>query len=143
MGLFAVASSALSGCGNASGTLQGGDPLMADPCQPGGANGGNRWQDLYACYFGPTGVVSCEGMADCHGAADQTGSKASLFVCNPGADPAPCWQSMTSALVMTKILLPVLCKSGGGLMPKNCPHRLEPGDLARITAWIQAGALNN
>jgi hypothetical protein len=34
-------------------------------CGADGGNGGERWQDLYACYFGPSGAASCTFSAGC------------------------------------------------------------------------------
>jgi hypothetical protein len=119
-------------------------------CQPAGAHGGHRWQDLYACYFGPTGNVSCGSAAGCHSQSSDQGSIASNFVCNPTSDA--CWQSLTTSIVAPDAasdptmarLYSVLCKSdGSGAMPQGCPTRLLTGDLARVAAWIQAGAPND
>jgi hypothetical protein len=120
-------------------------------CQPGGARGGHRWQDLYACYFGPTGNVSCGSATGCHSIATDRGALTSHFVCNPTS--SACWQSLTTAMLLvtdggidptTARLYTVLCKSdGSGLMPLDCPSRLWSGDMARIAAWIQQGAPNN
>lgn len=119
-------------------------------CQPGGAHGGHRWQDLYACYFGPTGNVSCGATAGCHTQASDQGTKASNFLCGPTS--SACWQSLSAWLLPTDaatvptmtLLYTVLCKSdGSGLMPRFCPVRLWSGDMARIAAWIQEGAANN
>jgi hypothetical protein len=119
-------------------------------CQPSGAHGGHRWQDLYACYFGPTGSVSCGGTTGCHSKMTDTGSQASHFVCDP--TPMGCWQSLTTALIPPSAasnptmspLYTVLCKTdGSGIMPRFCPVRLMTGDMARIAAWLQEGAPDN
>jgi hypothetical protein len=119
-------------------------------CQPSGPHGGHRWQDLYSCYFGPVGNVSCAAMAGCHGQSGDRGTLASGFMCNPTSDA--CWRSMTMSIVATEagadatmtLLYGVLCKSdGSGVMPPGCPNRLLTGDLARIAAWIRDGAPNN
>lgn len=122
-------------------------------CQADGGNGGHRWQDLYACYFGPVGVASCGSMAQCHGTPDDTGSLSSGgFVCSP-TDQTGCWQSMTSVLVpagsaasptMTQLYFALRKTDGTGSMPL-IPLSLvfQTGDMARIEAWIEAGAPNN
>jgi hypothetical protein len=68
----------LAGC-DASGSVQGGDPLEPDPCAA--TDGGHTWSDLYACYFGPTGQASCSGQGTCHGSCSGTGALTSGFVC--------------------------------------------------------------
>src|SRR5258708_5562596 len=73
--LIPAALIALFGCSDATGHIQGGEQLFSAPdvdggalddasgtiapsfCQEGGTNTGNGWKDLYACYFGPMGVV--------------------------------------------------------------------------------------
>jgi hypothetical protein len=125
--------------------------LNASPdCQPSGAHGGHRWQDLYNCYFGPTGNVSCGSVTGCHHLSGDPSAIASHFVCNPTSDA--CWQSLTTSSALSSapsdptmaLFYIVLCKSNGsGVMPQGCPLRLLTGDLARITAWMQEGAPNN
>jgi len=119
-------------------------------CQPSGAHGGHRWQDLYACYFGPTGNVSCGGMVGCHSQPNDPGSQASNFVCGPTL--VACWQNMRASLIPSgapsdptmSALYTVLCKTdGSGIMPRFCPVRLMTGDMARIAAWLQEGAPND
>jgi hypothetical protein len=164
---------AFLGCGNAVDTVEGGEPLLTvppppsdggslldamSPCQPGGANGGHSWTDLYACYFGPTGVVSCESQTICHGVAGEQGALGSNYVCGPTQND--CYQGMLTGGLVTagstadptqSLLYVVLCKydpatgMATGLMPKNCPPAawLQPGDVARIAAWIKEGAPNN
>jgi hypothetical protein len=170
--LAAVALSALVACGNAPDTVEGGEPLFAqqastdndgglldasNPCQPGGANAGHKWSDLYACYFGPTGVVSCESQTTCHGAMGELGAMSSMYVCGP--TQSNCYSGMVAGGLITpgstadptgSLLYIVLCRvdSNGmmaGLMPKNCPPAswLQPGDMARISAWIMEGAPND
>jgi hypothetical protein len=172
---------ALLGCGNASDTVEGGDPLLfvsAPPplsdgggsfldatssCQPGGASGGHTFTDLYACYFGPSGVVSCESQTTCHGAAGELGVLGSTvggagYLCGPTQND--CYQGMLAGQLVIpgstadptqSLLYIVLCKydpatgMSTGLMPQGCPpgSALLPGDLARIAAWIKEGAPNN
>lgn len=171
--LFPMASLALVACSDATGGVQGGQPLAIDPCQASLASGsGHRWQDLYACYFGPTGKASCASQGICHGAPDQLGAQFSSFVCGPSKDA--CWQGMTAAGSIvpaggTKdgtetILYGSLRKQdGSGLMPcspvitplpdgganTTCGgsaagnYVFTPDDLARIVAWIQEGAQDN
>ncbi len=128
--------------------------LDAGPaCAPDGGHGGSRWQDLYACYFGPSGVAGCGTMADCHGSASDDGALSSGgFVCSP-TDVTACWQSAIASIVPeggapdpTSTLLYVsLRKSDGtGSMPL-VPMSLvfQTGDMARIAAWVTSGAANN
>jgi hypothetical protein len=171
----ALGALALPGCADVSDTVTGGDPLFSvaplpmtdasgflvssSPCQPSGGSGGHTFTDLYTCYFGPMGAVSCEAQSTCHGAPDQQGAVSSKYVCAP--TQGDCYQGMmagglitagSNADPTTSLLYIVLCKAdpsspGGftGLMPKNCPPGswLQPGDLARIGSWIKEGAPNN
>jgi hypothetical protein len=149
------------GCSDATPVVSGDDPVLVDQCQPGGTNGGHRWQDLYACYFGPSGQASCAARSGCHGASidggpGDLGSKASSFVCGPSVDA--CWQGMTkngpvpkggTADWTTTTLYVRLAKpDGSGNMPRMpcaladqvlCPASFvfQRADLDRIAAWIQ------
>jgi hypothetical protein len=98
----AAAALALAACTDATGSVQGGEPLAVDPCQVSlqQSGAGHRWQDLYACYFGPTGKASCTAQSVCHGAPDQAGAVFSTFVCGSSSDA--CWQGMTSSIVSAK-----------------------------------------
>jgi hypothetical protein len=129
------------GCGDATPNVQGGDPLFADSCSPGGAHSGNGWGDLYACYFGPTGKASCGGQTQCHSTDAGTGAGATYFVCGPSQEA--CWQGMSK--VNPVLLHGALRHSDGtgGLMPKYSSVGFTPADLARIEAWLQQGAPNN
>jgi hypothetical protein len=142
--LSALAAGGICACSDATHVVSGGDPLVVDGCQPGGTNGGHRWQDLYACYFGPSGQASCGSRSGCHGAADQLGSKASSYVCGPSADA--CWQGITKGQVpkggapdWTKVpLYNTLRKpDGSGTMPRMSTFVFQQADLDRIGAWIQ------
>jgi hypothetical protein len=166
---LAVLLAAPAGCAEATGSLVGGDSLpsmdageasdaaltyfsTAAQCPPSGGNA-NTWQFLYGCYFGPTGVASCSFQAgNCHGGSAEPGSLSSGgYVC--GTDPTACWQSMTSALVSpgaapaTTTLYGALRKSDGtgfGNMPAYPTTVVfQSRDMARISAWITAGAKND
>jgi hypothetical protein len=120
------------GCTNATGELQGGDPLVAatppvtdaggtssmesdafaattSDCLPGGAHGDNTWTDLYTCYFGPTAPASCASQSGCHSAADQAGALGSGYVC--GTTQQTCWQGMTMSSLSG--LAPIAMPFGG------------------------------
>jgi hypothetical protein len=119
------------------------------------AGTGTTWGDLYLDYFGPMGEASCAGNGQCHGTTTQPGFTASGYVCGPTA--AACYSGITSSnagLVTigdttddptTSGLYAVLRKcSGGGSMPKEPANFMfTSGDMARITAWIKAGAPND
>jgi hypothetical protein len=122
---------------------------------------GVRWQDLYASYFGPTGLASCSQLpGSCHRAGSDLGVPTSGFVCGLTSDA--CWQGMTEGLAGHPALVSpgvtdatqtplwvALYKgapSGGVLsnnMPQNLKYMFSAGDLARIQAWIQGGAPND
>ncbi|MGP6156622.1 MAG: hypothetical protein ACLPYS_03695 [Vulcanimicrobiaceae bacterium] len=154
--LCAVAAAALSGCSDAPHTVMGGDSLIPNPCQQGGINSGNRWQDLYACYFGPSGVASCgsQGTA-CHGSADALGAEtAPHFLCGTTSDT--CWQGMINAMAVPDggstqptgtLLYSVLRKTSGdsvlSTMPLGSTYAFPEAAVAQITAWIEQGAQNN
>jgi hypothetical protein len=122
-------------------------------CAPAGSHGGHRWQDLYACYFGGTGVAACGAMTGCHSNAEDEGTQGSNgFVCDP-VDGGACWQNMTSLLVpdgsasdpVDSLLYTALRKTDGtGSMPL-VPMSLvfQTGDMSRITAWITSGSPND
>jgi hypothetical protein len=170
--LGTLASVALFGCSDATGSVHGGDPLIVDPCDASLANGGgHRWQDLYTCYFGPTGKANCSSQGFCHGSASQLGAQFSSFVCGPSKDA--CWQGMVSLVPMganmsTDPMQTILWGSlrkpdGTGLMPcspvetpladggtnitcgssANGNYVFTTDDLARIGAWIREGAQDN
>jgi hypothetical protein len=122
---------------------------------------GVRWQDLYAAYFGSTGLASCSQLpGSCHRSASDLGVPTSAFVC--GATSDACWQGMTQGQPGRTPLVPsgvtdptrtplwaALYKGApaGGTMSNNMPQNLSytfsPSDLARIGAWIGDGAPNN
>jgi hypothetical protein len=159
---------ALMGCSDAPSSVHGGDPLfeagtaaltqeggsgVATPeCQPGAAHGGHRWQDLYACFFGPSGGATCgvQGGA-CHGGASGAGVAASGgFICGQTQDA--CWMGMTSTIVPsgsasnpkgTRLYVALRKPDGSGLMPAASSFVFQSDDLARIASWIQAGAPND
>jgi hypothetical protein len=125
-------------------------------CIPGGngAHPGNTWSDLYACYFGPSGTDSCAGTGNsCHGNPAAMGG--SFWNCGMTSDS--CYQGMTgypALMIMSSQSSPtmahlynVVCSvTGQGYMPLGCSvpsETLESGDLARIAAWIGAGASEN
>jgi hypothetical protein len=167
----ALASVALFGCSDATGSVHGGGALVVDPCDA--TQGGHRWQDLYTCYFGPTGKANCSSQGFCHGSETQLGSQFSNFVCPPTKDG--CWQGMVAGSLVPMaadmktdptqtILYGSLRKPNGtGLMPcspvetplpdggtnitcgssANGTYVFTTDDLARITAWIQEGAQDN
>jgi hypothetical protein len=158
---------AAAACSDATGTLQGGQPLVAngegsggtssDPCSP---TGTPTWQDLYGCYFGPSGKASCGG-ASCHATPTAAGFSYSGFVCTATAQG--CWQGLTQGADGKAPLVPsggaqdatttplwaALQKStsaGPGLannMPFGGTYIFTQSDLDRIQAWIQGGAPNN
>jgi hypothetical protein len=86
-----LVATALLGC-DASGSMEGGTPIVADPCSA--PDLGHTWTDLYTCYFGPGGKTSCVGQGLCHGGPDQTGALfPNSWVC--GTTRESCWRGMT------------------------------------------------
>lgn len=172
-GLAAIASA--YACSDATGFIQGGGYILPfidagaasssaglpAACVDGGANSGNAWSDLYACYFGSSGIATCANGATggCHGGATEFGAVASGgFFCPIGTDPTPCYQSLVSTIVpdggapdaASTTLYGALRKTGGTCDSQYVCMPLSPAtlifqqsDLDRISAWIQAGAPNN
>ncbi len=150
---------AACGCSAATGSVTGGEPLF-DAGVSGDVDAGVvTFTELYASFFGPTGKASCAGDGACHGAADQPGAQATAstaypsgYVCAP--DQARCYAAMTGAgLTATgggggaeqSTLYTILRKTGGGgSMPKRpTTVAFSPTEMARIRAWIAAGAKND
>jgi hypothetical protein len=165
----ALVASGLAGCAEASGEVQGGEPLY-----DGGSTstatmdlpdvGAVTWTDLYTDYFGPTGPASCTAVAaGCHLSAVDLGAKSSGYVC--GASKESCWAGITSSASTaypppvpdggssspeTTVLYENLRQAGSaaGTMPLSSAdggmgYTFTALDLARIAAWIQQGAAND
>ncbi|MGA7119715.1 MAG: hypothetical protein WBY94_06435 [Polyangiaceae bacterium] len=151
----------LLGCGDAPDYVIGGDPLIVDPCQP-ADSGAIRWQDLYACYFGPSGPGSCGGLgSSCHASSTSTGGP--FFVC--GETAYACWSGLIAKGIVpdggapdptTPELYSALYKGGAiGVASNNMPrsqslssanmptYTFSAVDIAQISQWIQQGAQNN
>jgi len=161
MALCLFAAMPFLGCSDAPQTVQGGEPLTVDPCAPNGSHSGNRWQDLYACYFGPSGTASCGSQGtSCHATAKSLGAVIGLnlaykFVCGP--TPGACWQGLIDSMAVpaggaadptSTVFYSALRKGPQGpndppQMPLNSPYTFSPAALAQISAWIQQGAKNN
>ncbi len=127
----------------------GSDNVLPIGCAPDGGHGGDRWQDLYACYFGPLGVANCSLNSACHG----TGAgAATIWTC--GATSAQCYAGMRASLLpdagvtdpTTTLLYFSLRKAdgSGGSMPELPDDvTFDTQDLSRIDAWITKGAPND
>jgi hypothetical protein len=128
-----------------------GSAELTDPCLDAGDRGdGATFTDLYRDFFGPSGLASCGARSICH-VPNGTGAQTSGYLCAP--DAHGCWASMTSTIVPdggsatpeATALYEALRKApptpGSGPMPRNSTFAFCPGDLARIRAWIAAGAL--
>jgi hypothetical protein len=138
------------------------DATAADAaaCPPlGPVTGATTWTSLYADLFGPTGKASCAGDGTCHGSPTQDGTKAAFYLCD---SKDGCYKSLRSktgvnstdsnlvrdadvAAPKKAALFGILrvtkedC-SVSGFMPKRPPYRLTREEVARIEAWIAAGA---
>jgi hypothetical protein len=157
--LFMLTALAACGCSDATGVVRGGELLLVDPCAAGSTS--SSWQDLYTCFFGPTGKASCSAQGTCHGADGQTGSLSSGFVCGTSKDA--CWQGMTQGTCgpssrppcpivppggtanfkPTGLYRNLHKTDGSGNMPQDGSYAFTPGDLARIAKWITDGAKND
>jgi hypothetical protein len=124
-------------------------------CVSGGAHSGSRWQDLYACYFGPTGIANCAFNGSCH-----VDPPTNFWSCGTSKDS--CYQGLTSSGVFFVpdggMMDPTTTSFynalrtvdmngviGGGLMPGYPLDGVffTPDDMSRIAAWIKLGAPNN
>ena len=174
--LLAVATG-LCACGDATGSLVGGDlarqygrrhdrcrrrrrrrgtlpafPARLQTCAPNPGHD-DTWAYLYGCYFAPTGVASCTFTGMCHGGPSELGTSISGgYMCAP--DPTACWNSMTSSGVVSAASDPTSTTLYTVLRTKPTGEEtlmpLAPtsvvfgsGDMARIAAWITAGATND
>lgn len=124
---------------------------------------GATWAALYADMFGPASIGQCgdatrtgtNGTISCHHDPTGSGAQASGFVC--GDTQQSCFDGITSPnanflgnqVVVpcspeTSYLMQVLRHDGGGIMPFYPETAVfSDADMARIRAWIAAGAQNN
>jgi hypothetical protein len=170
MGLAAFLATALvfaAGCTDATGSVQGGDPITT---QGETSEGGTTWTSLYTDYFSPSGKASCTG-PDCHALASDFGSGYSTFVCGVSKDS--CWQGLVlGQMTDAGALPPILPADAGDITqttfwyslhkeagspvfnnmpcgaPTSCPanmslYTFNAADLQRIQQWYEQGALNN
>jgi hypothetical protein len=127
--------------------------VRVDPCADAGDRGdGAAFADLYRDFFGPTGLANCSAGSICH-VPGGTGTDTSGYQCGPDANG--CWTSMTTSIVpaggtmspedtaLYKVLRKAPPTPGTGPMPRNSAFAFCPPDLARIKAWIAAGAAND
>lgn len=126
------------------------NPLLASDCLDGGMYAGSTWGDLYQCYFGPSGPDSCSGGGNslCHESSSDTGG--GFWVC--GDTSESCYMGITgesllapqgTTNLMSNGFYNILCQPNNiGSMPFGCPTSalFLPADMARIAAWIDAGA---
>jgi hypothetical protein len=121
------------------------------------------WTALYKDLFGPAGIGQCgdatrtgqNGTTSCHQSAGDNGAVASGFIC--GTTQQSCYDGITSPnanFVGQQVVLAcspcasyltqVLRHDGGGIMP-YFPENVvfSDDDMARVSAWIAAGAQNN
>jgi hypothetical protein len=113
LALAAVA--ALVGCDSATGTVSGGEALVAQP----DSGPGTTWTSLYDDFFGPSGQASCASQGVCHGSASEPGAQTSGFVC--GASKDECWAGMTQGINPDAggIFCPIVCLG-------TCPQDTQP-----------------
>jgi hypothetical protein len=164
-----LAASGLAGCAEASGEVQGGEPLYDGGSSSTGTAdladvGTVTWTDLYTDYFGPTAQASCTAVAaGCHLSEGDLGANGSGYVC--GATKESCWAGITSSFSKaypapvpdggsaspeTTVLYENLRQVGStaGTMPLSSAdggmgYTFTALDLARIAAWIRQGAAND
>lgn len=132
-------------CAQATGTVQGGEPLTSDEA------GAATWTGLYTDYFGPSGQASCTAQSSCHGAASQSGALESGFVC--GATKESCWQGITMGINPVDaggVFCPIVCigaDAGGAGCPQNtsfaCPTDPTQQSLYTDLHKANASGLNN
>jgi hypothetical protein len=166
------------GCAQASGDVSGGEPIYDSsvPTSPNGEDTGasstdtgstgtseggpmeaaapTTWTELYASYFGPSGVASCAGNGTCHGDMSQLGYMSSGFLC-PN-DQTQCYSGFVGpsagllvppgafdGMYIYKVLRKTVGTNLGTPMPKSPPYAFTPADLDKLQSWITAGAMNN
>jgi hypothetical protein len=121
------------------------------------------WKGLYRDFFGRRSTASCAGNGVCHDGTDKPGARASGFVC---ADVDGCYASLRTArgpldqrplVEDADVATPaharlfeviryrtadgqLLANRGMPQLPANFAY--SPDDVARMNAWIQAGAKN-
>ena len=123
------------------------------------AGSGTEWSDLYRDYFGPTGKASCAGTGQCHGSTSQAGYLSSNYACPDTADA--CYAGITATTVSPQLVtvgdttsdpttsnLYLTLRKCSGSGPNSMPQQpatlmFTTGDMARIAAWIKAGAPND
>jgi hypothetical protein len=119
------------------------------------------------------GRAACSGNGICHGDAGQTGAQVSGYICAGDATDAgkdECYASITSSMLTTVLLMPGASfvdqglwgqlnsvENTSGPMPLGPPDAASPTpdagnypayqfsaeDLARLSAWVDAGFPNN
>lgn len=124
-----------------------GKDAPGDACVLESDAGAPTWTALYADFFGPAGVGNCSLKIGCH--ADNTGGGA-IWTCGPTKDT--CWLGMQNNVTVcdaagSKVLL-MLRKASDPTVPGKMPQEpttvtFSDTDLARIRAWIAAGAKND
>jgi hypothetical protein len=125
------------------------------------------WKGIYRDFFGRRSNASCAGNGTCHDAAGKPGSKVSNFIC---ADVDGCYRSLRTAKDPDpRVSVNALVEDADITAPENAylfkvvrfrtpDGNLVPGrgmpqlpsdfaysadDIARIKAWIKAGAKND
>jgi hypothetical protein len=121
------------------------------------------WTALYADLFGPASIGQCgaatrgdtNGSTSCHQDGNGNGAQASGFIC--GMTQGDCYAGITSPMATfigeqvvqpgdpcTSYLPQVLRTDAGGIMPfYPVAATFSSDDIARVNAWIAAGAPNN
>ena len=143
------------------------DPLVVPISEPAFADAPpTTWRAIYRDFFGRRAKASCAGNGTCH-EAGRAGSTTSNFVC---ADVDSCWQSLRAAKDPDpRVSTVALVEAADVAAPDNAylfkvvrfrsldgtlvPNRGMPQlprdyaysaeDVARIQAWIKAGAKND
>ena len=136
----------------------GGTTVTQKGCAGPDASTDTTYTALYHDYFGPSGGANCSGtVGACHGEASGAGALGSGgFVC--GAGQSDCFSGMSSGtadLLSASATahpensgLEVALRKASGTGTDNMPLTpvscvFSDDDIARISAWIQAGAQNN
>jgi hypothetical protein len=128
--LALVAVAAAAACTNATGQVEGGELLVADPCGP---DAPPTWTTLYTCYFGPSGTASCGSLAACHQNAAGLGAMTGGFVC--GSSKESCFQGMTQGIAPAAggVFCPIVClgtcPQNGEACPSDPTKQLLLGDI--------------
>ena len=101
------------------------------------------FRDIYALYFGPSGVASCtKNVGQCHGGPNEPGTASSMgFVCDP--DARGCYTSLAQTMLIGLADPPLVRDMRTHPDSATLFARVTTDDYAAIQRWLDAGAPND